>query len=488
MIFIGAGTAPAVLPVTLVNGTVADADQVMSDFNALKNYVNADTNVVHATTGSASTQILTYAGSTLSLSVGDAFLFIVGAGLTNTGPATLNVNGTGAKALTLNQVALTGGELGDGMLVFVAYDGTQYQILGASGSSSGSSAAGNNILINPSMEIDQEHEGASVSLTTAAASYVVDGWTAEFTSSTAAVSVQRVNGGPAGFTKCTQLTVGTGAAVAAGDFLILSQPIEANNITDWAIGSGLIKNLILSFWAYSSIGSYTACGALQNAAKNRAYTFNFTISTVNTWEQKFVSIPMDASGGWTTTGAVIGAILNFTGAVGSTFQTAPDVWTTGNFLGTSSCTNTLLSTSSSLFAITGVQLSLGTAPAPFVRRTFSEELAICQRYYEKSWNYGTAVPTAPSGAGLASIRFAGPAGGPVGGFTSFKVTKRVTPTSVVYDNAGGMGFVSVSPDGSSWSNGGTVTVQIESEAGLYIETETATMILNNYDFIADARL
>ena len=47
---------------------------------------------------------------------------------TNTGAATLNVNGIGAKAIQLAAAALTGGEIVAGQMVTVAYDGTQFQI------------------------------------------------------------------------------------------------------------------------------------------------------------------------------------------------------------------------------------------------------------------------------------------------------------------------------------------------------------------------
>jgi hypothetical protein len=67
-----------------------------------------------------------------------------------------------------------------------------------------------NLLINPAMEIDQEHEGASVSLATGVGKRVVDGFNAGFTNA-AAVSAQRVADAPAGFTNSLKLTVGTGA-------------------------------------------------------------------------------------------------------------------------------------------------------------------------------------------------------------------------------------------------------------------------------------
>ena len=59
----------------------------------------------------------------------------------NTGPATINVNGKGAKAIQWNGRALIGGELLAGKFVTLIYDGTQFQIEGLA-SISGSNSYG----------------------------------------------------------------------------------------------------------------------------------------------------------------------------------------------------------------------------------------------------------------------------------------------------------------------------------------------------------
>jgi len=60
----------------------------------------------------------------------------------NTGAATLNVNGLGAKSLTKSgSTALSSGDIASGSLVTATYDGTQWQIVTGAGSSSGGSGA-----------------------------------------------------------------------------------------------------------------------------------------------------------------------------------------------------------------------------------------------------------------------------------------------------------------------------------------------------------
>ena len=44
-----------------------------------------------------------------------------------------------------------------------------------------------------------------------------------------------------------------------------------------------------------------------------------------------------------------------------------------------------------------IQFEAGSTATNFEKRTFSEELTLCQRYYEKSYNLGTAPGTARTG-------------------------------------------------------------------------------------------
>ena len=68
-------------------------------------------------------------------------------------------------------------------------------------------------------------------------------------------------------------------------------------------------------------------------------------------------------------------------------------------------------------------------------RPFDQELAAVQRYWEKSYDYGTALGTIDSGgASFISIR----GGSTVGGTTAFyKVQKRVTPAITMYSTQTG---------------------------------------------------
>ncbi|MGE3302694.1 MAG: hypothetical protein AB7M12_06235 [Hyphomonadaceae bacterium] len=108
----------------------AEADQWGSRTN--EGWDDADTLLgAKATTGSANAYVLT-TGLTTALTAyvtGQSFLIIPN--FSCTGAATINVDGLGTKNLTKNgTTALASGDLVSGTVYRIAYDGTQFQVLG----------------------------------------------------------------------------------------------------------------------------------------------------------------------------------------------------------------------------------------------------------------------------------------------------------------------------------------------------------------------
>ena len=298
-----------------------------------------------------------------------------------------------------------------------------------------------NILYNGSMEIDQANEGNSVSLTSGANAFVLDGWSAGFHSAGAAVSCQRSTDAPAGFANSLRCTVATGASIGAGDYLFVRQPIEANDLVNLPLGTGSATQVCLSFQVKSSIGPYTFSAALQNYAGSRSYPVNFTVGSSATWSPVSACFTLDTGGAWVTSGSSGGAYLIVAAVVGTTYQGAANAWGGSAYYGTAANTNTILSTTGATFAVTGVNLVQSPVPTPYARRPFAQELALCQRYFEKSYDLG---------AGIGSVTVAGAVRWVVwasGTFglrlpTQLRVPKRVDPTVTIYSPVtGSAGFL-----------------------------------------------
>lgn len=173
------------------------------------------------------------------------------------------------------------------------------------------------------------------------------------------------------------------AAIAAGDFTIIGQRIEGYN---WLALAQRATNL--SFWVKATkTGIY--CASLTNDV-DRSFVREYTISAADTWE--FKNLQFDASpsaGTWNFTSGV-GVHAVFAIAAGSTFQTAAGSWASaGPFYATSNQVNGADSTAND-FRLAGVQLEVGSSASDFEQRYFQDEIALCQRYYAKTFAYDVA--------------------------------------------------------------------------------------------------
>jgi len=284
---------------------------------------------------------------------------------------------------------------------------------GAMAFADGPLAGTRNRIINGDMRIAQRNAGTSVTIT-ANPQYTLDRWFAGVTIASK-FSVQQNAGSvtpPAKFTK--YLGVVSLAATTPGttDNYYLEQAIEGHNVADLDFGSANATAVIISFWVRSSLtGTFGA--AISNAGGNRSYPFNYTISAANTWTQITQAIPGDTTGTWATDNSV-GLRLRFGLGAGSNFQGVAGAWGTTNAVTTTTATN-VVGTNGATFYITGVQLEAGSVATPFERRSYGQELALCQRYYET----GTADS---AGAYISAAAVT------IYGNISFMQTKRATPS------------------------------------------------------------
>lgn len=217
--------------------------------------------------------------------------------------------------------------------------------------------------------------------------------------------------------------------IGATDYARIQQKIEGYIFAPIAQ-----KDFTLSFWVKATL-SGTYCVAFRNNGADYSYVSEYSINTPNTWEYKTVTVSASPSlGGWNYTN-LVGLEVDWIIAAGSSLQTAPNVWTSGNFMATANQVNGT-NTGATDFRIAGVMLNEGRVAAPFklFGESFNEELQACQRYYEKSYdlniNPGTIVGEGcetwviqTSQAGERNV--------------VFRVTKRSIPSFRTYSTATG---------------------------------------------------
>ena len=240
-----------------------------------------------------------------------------------------------------------------------------------------------NRIVNGAMQISQENGNTAG---TTAAYYIADQFYHHF-ASTGTFTAQRVQSvTPNGSKDRIRLTVTVAdAALAAGDYLMIQQPIEGVRIADFRWGSASARQVILRFGWKSSAGTYSI-RLLSGTTTLYTYIANFTISAgqANTdTEQTFV-IPGGVAGGWPTDTSG-GMLLTWVLATGTTNQGAAG-WQAGNFLGTASNTNGM-ATGSAVFELFDVGLYLDAAntgvPPRWETPDEAQELAACMRYFQR---------------------------------------------------------------------------------------------------------
>jgi len=274
----------------------------------------------------------------------------------------------------------------------------------------GGQIAGNrNRIINGAMMIDQRNAGASGTTTNV---YTVDRWQYGASQASKGTWGQNLNAvtPPLGFSNYLGFQSSSSYTVAAGDYFYMCQPIEGVNVADLGFGAASGKSVTLSFWVYSSLTG-TFGGSLINAAANRTYPFTYSIGVASTWTYISVTIAADTTGTWPTTTARWGSVLFSLGA-GSTYSGTAGAWAASSVV-TATGAVSVVGTSSATFYITGVQLEPGSTATLYEWRNYSEELRMCQRYYELL-DGGFSAYCATTTIARAGV--------------SFKVTKRAAPT------------------------------------------------------------
>ena len=310
-----------------------------------------------------------------------------------------------------------------------------------------------NRIINGDMRIAQRGTGA----VSAALQFPVDRFYTNH-SFDGVVNAQQSAIAPPGFTNSIGFTVSTpDTSLGASQFFNFRQSIEGFNTADFGFGAAGAQTITLSFWVRSSVtGTYAI--SIENGAFNRVYPTSYNINAANTWEYKTIVISGDTTGTWRTDNG-IGLSVLFNLAVGSSFQGTPNVWNASSIYAPSGTLANWVGTNGATFYVTGVQLEVGTVATPFERRQFGQELALCQRYFSKTFPTATAIQD-KTGTNVGAIACPVPLSvtGFYGSLWQYPVTMRATPTLTYY--------APQSSGTNNWVNGGNNTTSTPTAAAL----------------------
>ena len=274
-----------------------------------------------------------------------------------------------------------------------------------------------NLIINGAMNVAQR--GTSITNFTGNSQYhTVDRFVYE-NSGPSSADFAQVTDAPSGFRKSLKATLNGAFNPSASQYFIpFQQRIESQDIVFLDYGTANAKTVTLSFWIKSNkTGTYVV--EFSNNSKTRKWSQSYTINAANTWEQKIITWTGDTGAGTSfDDDNESGAAFYWWMSGGTTFTSGSlsGAWEDGNNA------NRAVGVPSSLadddqFYLTGVQLEVGTVATEFEHRSYGEELALCQRYYQ----------LIDSCRKIPAIRFKTSGGSPYGNIT-FCNAMRTSPS------------------------------------------------------------
>ena len=189
----------------------------------------------------------------------------------------------------------------------------------------------------------------------------------------------------AGFRKALQITKGAGTANANSQVNV-TYKIEAQDIANsgWKYKDPNSK-ITMSFWLKTSVSNHNPQLLVidddSGTAGTKYYQVDIPTLTADTWTKVTATIPGHAD-----------QVYNNDNGSGMEFQIIPwygtdftdasntmNAWTT---FGTKPVNSTWLTTNNSTFQITGIQLEVSDHATDFEHRSYGQELALCERYFE----------------------------------------------------------------------------------------------------------
>ncbi len=316
-----------------------------------------------------------------------------------------------------------------------------------------------NKVINGAMTVSQRNGTSAVQLS-ASEQYIVDRFMNDTGSSfDMKADASQSTDAPDGFSNSLKLACDGVSAVSSGSNGTITTFLEGQDIQDFAYGTSNAKDITLSFYAKSSSQNNghvygVFLGAFLNGTRH-AQTKGFTVTS--SW-QRFT---MTFAGTGTVTSTAVnndnlrGLQISFSLAAGSGDLASYSTWTADTGLkGFTGQDNFFDNTSNEIY-ITGVQLEVGSVATDFEHRSFGQELALCQRYFQA---YPHDNPTSADGIRLN------------GDYSSvFQTPMRAVPTGVVFGTGGIAGSNSAKYDRDAVGN---VYAAIETKgSGFEIDTD-----------------
>jgi hypothetical protein len=299
-----------------------------------------------------------------------------------------------------------------------------------------------NVIINGAMEVAQR--GTSATGRGASSNFIVDRFKANHNGNSAGrYTVSRAADVHDGFSKALKFECTTAdTSIGSSERFFIEQPIEGQFLQQFRKGSSDAKDFVVSFYAKAN-GNFTYVCGFYDADNDR--TVSRTFAVTSSWQRFEINFGADTTGAFATDAGLSLQLRWYlhagSGYTSASLQTSWDA--VNNAATAGGMTSSFFSSTSNTFFLTGVQLEVGdkgdgtSTATPFEYRNLTDELPACERYYQKSYNYGNA-PGANSSAGGVYERNSNAANisNRMDAGTRFVTRMRGTPTVTIYSLTG----------------------------------------------------
>jgi hypothetical protein len=251
----------------------------------------------------------------------------------------------------------------------------------------GGALSNRNLIINGAMNIAQRNTGSvTVSNSSNEGYSTVDRWFLNFNDAIGgAVSFTQSSDSPAGFANSAKITCSTtDTSFSANQYVALNQRIEAQNLQMLSYGSSDAVSMTLSW--YMKTTTYTGpISVVLFTDDGTAEYFAVSVTPTTSWARYSVTIPGSTTASINNDNGR-GMYVQFVlaGNTSSSIASSSDstAWSTTRADFRDDVGN-ILSSTSNVFFLTGVQLEVGEKETPFEHRSIGDELAKCHRYYQR---------------------------------------------------------------------------------------------------------
>ena len=257
-----------------------------------------------------------------------------------------------------------------------------------------------NLIINGAMNVAQRGT-SSTGLGASAGYFTLDRYRATFSSTAGRLTMSQVADVHDGFANAMKLECTTAdTSIGSSEYFILQHKFEGQDLQQLKKGSSDAEEFTVSFYVKGNANA-TYVVEMYDLDNNRQVGKTFSVTT--SWTRVVLTFPADTTGALDDDNAAslqLGIWLH----AGSNYTsgTLATSWVSNVSAQRAGGITSFFDSTDRTFFLTGLQMEVGSVATDFEHRSFGQELALCQRYYQ---TIGVGFITACRGASSSQLLY-----------------------------------------------------------------------------------